>query len=357
MYAFLSASKGGEESRRAWPRLAEYFARFQLSIDLQCSLEVRASVFQSVPLYIKTPAEIERQRRTRNEQLADTSSGDGNGDDGCDDGDPVDDETGHQEPMPSKAAQKRAQAEEQRKKKMSLVHEGAKRYKRRQDLRVQNVAFSAQPIRRNVSSSQSVSSKNTGPTLEVGFVVFGPKPEEADSSDDDDENENNPQSQNESNQSNDTRTTKLQVIRMVNGIPLLDSSEALACGVVQKISNNAATWNSFGLNVVQNSSHDLDPVPLNEQNTPTFDLSDSAQVAPFLKSTTHSLFQDESQEYSSDDDDDFDVENMRGGKRKKERHAKCILPASLRLGDVLMVVNIRAKPSALPLPTLSKVSL
>jgi hypothetical protein len=28
----------------------------------------------------------------------------------------------------------------------------------------------------------------------------------------------------------------------------------------------------------------------------------------------------------------------------------------LRLGDILMVVQIRAKPSALPLPTLSKVS-
>ena len=84
------------------------------------------------------------------------------------------------------------------------------------------------------------------------------------------------------------------------------------------------------------------------------------QVAPFLKSTTHSMFQEQSQDYnqsSSDDDDndDFDMENIGRRKRKKERKVRCILPANMRLGDVLMVVQIRAKPSALPLPTLSKV--
>jgi len=353
---------GGEEAQRAWPRLAEYFARFQLSINLPCSLEVKAPTLQSRPLYIRPPAEMERRiNRKRGVPLAVDSLMDGseaNNDDdefgdGFDEGKSPDLGTNYQEPKTSKAARQRAEAELQKKKKISLICKAASAYKRRPDLNVEKVAYTTQHIRR-AGSGHSNSSKN-GPVLEVGLIVFGPEPEDADNDSDGSEHGSCPQSQTDIHQSNDKSSAKLQVVRMVNGIPLLDSSEALACGVVQKISNNAATWNSFGLNIVQNSENDLDHMPVNEQNTPTFEINDSAQVAPFLKSTTHSLFQDQSQDYdqSSSDEDDFDIENIRG-KRKKERQVKCILPAALRLGDVLMVVQIRAKPSALPLPTLSK---
>ena len=64
--------KGGEEAQRAWPRLAEYFARFQLSIDLPCSLEVKAPTLQSTPLYIRPPAEMERRINRRRKVAVDS---------------------------------------------------------------------------------------------------------------------------------------------------------------------------------------------------------------------------------------------------------------------------------------------
>ena len=36
----------------AWPRLAEYFARFKLSLDMPCNLEVRAPTLSRVPLFV-----------------------------------------------------------------------------------------------------------------------------------------------------------------------------------------------------------------------------------------------------------------------------------------------------------------
>ena len=49
-----------------WPRLAEYFARFQLS-DMSCSLEVKAPTLSTVPLYIRPIFEI-RHRQKRLEE-------------------------------------------------------------------------------------------------------------------------------------------------------------------------------------------------------------------------------------------------------------------------------------------------
>jgi hypothetical protein len=37
----------------AWPRLAEYFARFKLSLGLQCSLEVMAPSLSRIPLVVR----------------------------------------------------------------------------------------------------------------------------------------------------------------------------------------------------------------------------------------------------------------------------------------------------------------
>ena len=374
-FTLSSISKGGEEAKRVWPRLAEYFARFQLSIDLPCSIELKAPSLQTIPLYIRPPVEMERRSNRkssaphtlRNESDSNNSN---NGDDKLDQddwegGDGFDENSlstandtpmNRQEPKLTKAAKKRAEAELQQKRKLSLLCKAASTYQRRPDLKLANVAYSTQPIRRN--SGKSSESPKNGPVLEIGLIVFGPQPEYNDDSD----NEDDTQNQNDTNQldnNSDSAAAKLQVVRMVNGIPLLDSSEALACGVVKKISGNTSNWNSFGLNLQNSEQSDLDPI---EQNTThiTFDLKDSAQVAPFLKSTTHSLFRGQSQidDKSSSEDGDSDVENIGGGKRKKtEGQVKCILPASLRLGDVLMVVQIRATPSCLPLPTLSKVSL
>ncbi|KAL9180435.1 hypothetical protein ACHAXT_008405 [Thalassiosira profunda] len=357
---------GGEEAKRAWPRLAEYFGRFQLSIDLPCSLEVKAPSLHSRPLYVRPPGEIERRTNRRRERAlaaqtldsndADSGSEGGLSNDNWEGGDgfdepPVNAEAEEQQRPLSKAARKRAEEEAERKKKLSLVHKAASAYKGRPDAKIANVAYASHPIRRGTGSVGASSSKN-GPVLEVALVVFGPEP---DAGNDEEDGERGGCPQNDDGHRDKGKTSStLHVVRMVNGIPLLDSPEALACGVVKKISTNAATWNSFGLQVSHSNDTDLDPVPSNESSAPTFIIADSAAVAPFLTNSTHAMFHEDQPSSGSDDDGDFDVENRRKGKRKKERGARCILPAPLRLGDVLMVVQIRAKQSALPLPTLSK---
>lgn len=251
------------------------------------------------------------------------------GDDGFDEGLSrlsLDDRSNRQAPKITSADRKRVEAEMQKTKKISLIHRVASTYKCRPDLKLENVAHSMHPIRRSLGECQSTSSEN-GSALEVNMIVFGPDLE-----------------------ADENRQSKLHVVRMVNGIPLLDSSEALACGVMRKVSSSTATWNSYGLEISQNNENDLE-----------FEVHDSSQVAPFLKQSTHSLFQDRCRDYESngeedeEDADEFDVEWCRG-KRQMKRRKRYILPAALRLGHVLMVVQIRAKPSTLPLPTLSKVS-
>jgi hypothetical protein len=52
-------TQGGMEAQKAWPRLAEYFARFQLSLGLQCSLQVMAPSLSPRPLFIRPVCEKE----------------------------------------------------------------------------------------------------------------------------------------------------------------------------------------------------------------------------------------------------------------------------------------------------------
>lgn len=334
---------------------------------------MKAPTLQSMPLYIRPPGEnmerrvMDRAARGIDDDGENSNRGSNNwdGGDGFDEkGISVDsdDDGGHHHRAPkiSKAAQKRAEADVRRTEKLSLICKAAIAYKRRPDLKVENVAYSVQPIRQEYTGSrQSSPSSQSGPILEMSLIVFGPDPGDADDNHGDDGSENGsyPRGSDDDHRCNKKTTSELQVVRMVNGIPLLDSSEALACGVINKVSSNSDTWNTFGLNVSRKSENDQCPVPSNELNTPTFVVNDSAQVAPFLMSTTHSLFRDQSRDWdpSSSDDDEIDTEN-RGGKRKKARQVQFLLPAALRLGDILMVVQIRAKPSALHLPTLSKVS-
>ena len=242
----------------------------------------------------------------------------------------------------SKSRQERVRLDEEKKRKVALMQKAASIYKGRVDLRDVNVAYSTQRIRRKNEGGKSSSPNATNsPLLEMSMAVFGP-PHVVDDDD------NSVRSRNDSCYN---KTAKLQVVRMVNGIPVLDSSEALACGVITKISSSTAIWNSFGLEVSQRSQ--------DTTGSPSFDISDSAQVVPFLRTSTHSLYNSgeaqDDEPATDDNDDDFDLEDIYNTrKRKKEPQTNCILPAAHRLGDVLIVVHIRAKPSALPLPTLSK---
>jgi hypothetical protein len=95
------------------------------------------------------------------------------------------------------------------------------------------------------------------------------------------------------------------------------------------------------------SSGGVESQPLDHQQdlfVPTFGVRDSTQVAPFLQSGIHDLYELNQEEENSD------AASVLHG-----RHG--FLPAHLRIGNILVIVQIHAKPSSLPLPTLSKVRL
>jgi hypothetical protein len=140
-----------------------------------------------------------------------------------------------------------------------------------------------------------------------------------------------------------SKSASMVLIRMVNKIPLLDSAEAAACGLIYGLASKKRMWNSFGLEVTMN----IDPDNINA--IPTFDVRDSDQVLPFFNQGAHSLM-----EYDSESDNDND-RFPAGAKRKRHRGSRHLLPAALRLGNVFLIVHIHAEPATLPLPTLCKV--
>lgn len=138
-------------------------------------------------------------------------------------------------------------------------------------------------------------------------------------------------------------TARLQLVRLVNGTPLLDGVEAHACGLVHGVSNKAV-WGQFGLTISQRGTM----IPGQEQGwTPTFDLQDSAQITPFLQKNGS-----KHRPLSS-----FNKADTCGRHKadKTKMIQESLHPAHLRLGQVLVVVRIRAAPTSLPLPTLCKV--
>ena len=101
----------------------------------------------------------------------------------------------------------------------------------RKSIQLRNVAHSEQSIRHPAA-------KGRYPKLEVDLVVFRPNENVSDEESDSDSDHG---------VSFENRTATMAVIRMVNRIPLLDSAEAAACGLVQGILTSSSTWKSFVL--------------------------------------------------------------------------------------------------------------
>lgn len=237
-----------------------------------------------------------------------------------------------------------------------------------------NLACSRQPIRNgNYQASKKRSRcRQTGPSLEVTLVVCGVREELGTSPEEDDS------SMIDSNKTDDgddddplvptappTRDATMTIVRMVNRIPLLDGAEANSCGLVQGILQKRRVWNSFGLEVSSTGFQQRRGGLRKDNNgkeeafhqVPTLQVRDSEQVMPFLRSANHSLLEDPFGDDGSDTDSndvDVDVEDLYTRKRRRKKGRKWLLPARVRLGDILVIVQIDAKPSQLPLPTLSK---
>jgi hypothetical protein len=216
----------------------------------------------------------------------------------------------------------------------------------KRNIDIRNVAHSIQPIR---NAEKRRNTKNS-PTLEVDLVVYSePEGDELE----DEKPENLPQSG-----SNETAMpmAKMTLIRMVNRIPLLDGAEAAACGLVQGVISKQSMWTSFGLAVSQGTDLTAQDLRL---FVPTYQVKDADNVASFFHRSPHQLFEasgegTEKEHGTQEDEDACAEEGNEGGKRESQKHMSILLPAHLRLGNLLLIVQIHAKPSSLPLPTLSK---
>ena len=262
------------------------------------------------------------------------------------------------------------QVERQRK----LLTDAARAYLQR-PVSFQNVAVSLQPIRlgnsnapttaaaaaaaaaaptprtNNKTSKQTNKNKKQQPTMKVALIASTPPLE--DQEDDDDASFSPPPA---AAATCSTAAGTVKVIRLVNDIPLLDSAEAAACGLVKSVAKKAV-WGSYGLQVALRA--DDNDSSQNNNWVPTLDLEDSELAKPFLKTnhSPHALWNEhDGDDESSDSDSDHDGMGRRRGARR-EQQQRTLIPAKARIGELLVLVSITADPSSLPLPTLSKVCM
>lgn len=375
---------GGNGTKKAWPRLAEYFARFHLSIGIKCSLEVLAPFFSNVPLFIRPPIEVE----LKNRKVSNIIQSDKNKTSDFNDFVDIYDASiiGNYNPI----SQTRRNDEERfpEKDTHSLLNDvedamfpgrvniaehtsftseredaGIQRRKQmknafssylKTDIDLKNVAHSFQKIRR--TQYGAIDGTNCNSTLEVDVVIC----QRTDNDFFNDEEKghhvdkiheccdisNTMNREINKRDPEDCCNAKLMVIRMVNRIPLLDSAEASACGVV-RCASRRMLWNTIGLEI--STDEVFSSKNSSNLHVPTFCLRDSAHVTPFLTGkTNHSVYKFECIDgYSSSETD--------SEHHKKRKTNEAVLhPVGLRMGSVYILVQLNADPSELPLPTLSK---
>jgi hypothetical protein len=295
--------------------------RFRLSLGIQFSLEV-FSTLSKVPIFVRAHQEQGVQKQGTHSSDKDDDDDDDDDDngarwaDGLADNDNSETDNRNDEPLP-KSKQASKKNEPKRKEILKAVQSYAKR-----PVELRNVAHSLQPIR-----VADATIEGSPPQLEVHMIVCGPDDEEETSSD----------------RGASGPAATLRLVRMVNRIPLLDSAEASACGLVQGLPNKAI-WGSFGLHVARSSELDI------QSWVPTFDVRDNDSVAPFFKNQTHAQW-----EARDEDEDDSDIEARFRKRKGRPARSRLLLPANVRLGEILVIVHIHAEPSSLPLPSLSKV--
>ena len=323
---------GGHTAELAWKRLANYFTRFRLRSGIHCNgpnIEVLAPTLSKQPIFIRTRL---TQNDTSIHNMEDSSdtvhvlSGENDPwedalEDAQEDGSKK--KAGDHGKILSSAQQK---LEPQRR----AVFKSAQSFMGCQ-IKLENVAHSVQKI---LIDKENTNAKSV-PTLEVDVIVNPDKPGQMSSSEGGGGGGEEP-------------IATMKLIRMVNHIPLLDGAEGCACGLVHGLANKLI-WGSFGLHVAQ--SNDTDKVSW----TPTFDVRDSDQVAPFFQQQQHGLWEGNANEDDSTYDNDTTTSNS---DRQKRKHGmisrRPFPPAKARLGEVTVIVKIQAAPSSLPLPTLSK---
>jgi hypothetical protein len=360
-----------------WSRLVAYFERFKLCPNLPFGLEILAPTLERTPIFIRpkplepslassTETSTSNRRNTVSNPVERGPSEENNWKEIL-----SDDSTSESSEKRSESkcsdidAIPRDLAAEASSRRAEIVEVG-KSYWPDRKIVLKNVAASIQKIRLSGQNNKVFSTEDLH--MEVDMVVC---PISAITNPPDelmfDDRTNQTSDPDRLPVSAEDKPATLELVRMVNDVPLLDGAEAHSCGLVHGL-DNKTVWGSFGLDIRRKNVNQAEAGTFPHGKcrwTPTYELQDHSQVSSYIqKDSNHkqllSLVDDESGASEDDDDDIQDWNSQDSQARKRKRRLKdqddSLLPAGLRLHEVLVVVRIRAAPSSLPLPSLSKVS-
>ncbi|KAL3906812.1 MAG: hypothetical protein SGILL_009123 [Bacillariaceae sp.] len=358
----------------AWARLAAYFYRFRLCPNLDFGLEVMAETLASVPLFIRPnvtnkasgvgPKDASGKTATKVTQDTSKSQDDSFDISSWDDVDFDNDETNAAEEKESPSDDDDSDsmppiAMSKSEPRRMEVMAAAKAYWSDRKMALKNTAVSTQRIR---AASNQDAAHSSEQELEVNMIVCPlPSRNAPDDSYDDFSRDGSSVSGHVLCSTEDEPAT-IELVRMVNDVPLLDGAEAHSCGLVHGLADKTA-WGSFGLEISRNATIEPNRNQILPSTgckwTPTFELQDDVRVGAFIQRDTnhkqlHCLVDDDYYDGESDDES-FNSADSQARKRSALKQMDDLLPAGIRLHSILVVVRIRAAPESLPLPTLSKV--
>jgi anti-sigma regulatory factor (Ser/Thr protein kinase) len=308
--------QGGATASRAWNRIVIYLKRFHLS-PTRCSIEVLAPTLATLPILVRCRVDPSPDGCLTSSQ--DSSESFQEGFDSHNDDTPSDD---HQNVAVIKVQNAFLQER-------TALQQAAQMYGNFDlPLNLCNIAHAENIIRQlgqtsGDPGSSNITSLDTSPKITVDFVV-SPQ-EETENVIDGDESD----------------CCFLELVRMVNSVPLLDSVESIGCGLVRAM-KSSVIWSSFGLTVLGGTESNEDTW-INR-----FKVRDSDQVAPFFQQSNHKLWDAKGDAVKQGSAGELQE------KKRKRKSSKLMLPAKVRLGKILVIVNIQAAPNVIPMPTLTK---
>jgi hypothetical protein len=298
--------QGGSLARLTWPRLAEYFARYQLCTNIPCSLEISALVISPCILQIDEHGDsnADAQDNSVDAVKARTFTSE----------DWQESFDLEREGYPNTARHSNAIVDNTTytdKNARFTAHKAIERYLK-ESVPLEKFAHSMVPVKPNHDTNTKGKSAITG--LEIAIVIH-----------------NTDYASNHDDAAIDKPAT-LSLIRFLNDTPILDSSDAHSCGIVQGLRSKKRLWNSFGLEINESSQI------IDLTNVPTFEVKDSHFVSSLLNYGTHRLHDGEASQLLlgdkgrslADSSNEQDKSQTPSRKRKRKQGRTLLLPAQVR---------------------------
>jgi Histidine kinase-, DNA gyrase B-, and HSP90-like ATPase len=305
-YASVLKRQGGATAANAWNRIVIYLKRFHLS-PTRCSIEVLAPTLAQLPIVVRSHTDGSQVDSTLSQDFSEALQ------EGFDSDEDATDENA------AVTKVKNAFLEQRKALQLSAQKYGYFHV----PLKLCNIAHAENIIQQPGQIVGNSDPSKASPKIKVDIIV-SPNEETTEFKD------------------CDGTVACMELVRMVNSVPLLDGVESIACGLV-RAAKNSVFWSSFGLTVFGGTESDEDTW-INR-----FMVRDCDQVAPFFRTSTHDLWHG-----NKDNEVKQDDANALEGKKRKHKAVKAMLPAKVRLGRILVVVDVQAEPNVIPMPSLTK---